>query len=186
MNRRKINDELLQEMLSEGKTYKEIGAAMGVSAAAICKRLQRIQAQTPPESLRALTQKEQHFAMALSRGLTQTQAALAAFDCSSLSSAKSIGSQLANKPEIKMALSELMETHLPQHYRIRKLRNHSDNPDPVISLKALDLSWKLDGSYAPEKHVEIHGDFATISARLEELEAELAALDAAEAAANAN
>jgi hypothetical protein len=41
-----------------------------------------------------------------------------------------------------------MEYHgMGRSYRVQKLKTHVDHRDPNISLKALDQSWKIDGSY---------------------------------------
>jgi len=154
MKKRKIDDTLLLEMLNEGKQQKEIAAWFKVSPAAVCKRIKRLLSPTPESILDKynLTDQQKMFVVEKAKGRSNTEAALESYEASSRKSAKVIGSQLMAEPEIKMALNELMDTYLPQHYRIRKLRSHADNPDPTVSLKALDLSWKLDGSYAPEKH----------------------------------
>jgi predicted transcriptional regulator len=154
--RKKINDTLLLEMLNQGKQQKDIAAYFKVSPVAVCKRLKRL--QSGPEAVLErydLTDQQKSFVVEKAKGKTNTQAALESYEVSSRKSAKAIGSQLMAEPIIRMALDELMETYLPQHYRIRKLRSHTDHADPIVSLKALDLSWKLDGSYAPEKHMEI-------------------------------
>lgn len=152
MKVRKIDDEKLLEMIREGKQGKECAGLFGVSPAAISKRLKRL--QPPPESLAALTPKEQRFCIEMARGKTQTQAAMNSFECGSLQSAKVIGSQLMDKPEIEMAISDLMtEAGLTRRYRIKKLKQHVDHADPLVSLRGLDLSFKLDGSYAPDKHL---------------------------------
>lgn len=142
-------------MFRDGKTQKQIAEHFGVSPVAIHKRLKRI--LPPPESLSALSEKEQKFAIEVSKGKTATQAVVESFDVSSRESAKVIGSQLMKKPEVKMAIDELMSHHgLSKSYRVQKLRSHVDNVDPNVSLKALDQSWKLDGSYAPEKNMTLH------------------------------
>lgn len=143
MNRRRIQDELLQKMLAEGKTYKEIGKAMGVSAAAICKRLKRIQAQTPPESLKALTPKEQSFAIAVASGQSRINAAMSSFDVTTRDSAKAIQKTLMKEPAVKLAIDDLMEFKgIGREFRVEKLRQHMDNPDPIVSLKSLDMAMK--------------------------------------------
>lgn len=157
MMRKKIDDTLLLEMSNQGKQQKEIARIMGVSCPAICKRLKRLLSPTPDSVLEKynLTGQQSQFVIEKAKGKTNTQAALESYEVSSRKSAKVIGSQLMAEPVIQMALNELMDTYLPQHYRIRKLRSHADHTDPMVSLKALDLSWKLDGSYAPEKHMEV-------------------------------
>ncbi|MBI3755394.1 MAG: terminase small subunit [Deltaproteobacteria bacterium] len=162
---RKIDDKKLLEMIKQGKLQKEIAEHFKVSPVAVCKRLKRL--LPPPKSLENLTAKEKKFAIEVSRGKTATQATLASYEVSSMNSAKVMGSQLMNKPEIKMAIEELMEWHgLTRSYRIKKLKEHTENRDPGVSLKALDMSFKLANEY-PQNRQEatIHID---IGARLDE------------------
>lgn len=148
---RKIDDNKLLEMIKQGKLQKEIAEHFKVSPVAVCKRLKRL--LPPPKSLEKLTEKERRFALAVAKGSTATQAALNSFEVSSMNSAKVIGSQLMAKPEVKMAIDELMEHHgLTRSYRIQRIKHHVDHADPNVSLKALDMTFKLDGTYAPEKH----------------------------------
>ena len=152
---RKTDDNVILQMLREGKTQKEIAEHFNVSGAAICKRVKKL-LNKKPESFENLTEKEQRFALAISEGKTQTQAALDSHECSSLDSAKSMGYQLMQKPDIQTAVAEIMqETGLTRRYRVQKLKGHIDHPDPNVSLKGLDQSWKLDGAYT-EKHVHVH------------------------------
>lgn len=143
---RKINDDLLLQMIQEGKQQKEIADFFNVSPAAICKRLKRF--TPPPPSLEVLTDKEKRFAIEKAKGATSTQAAIKSYECSSLQSAKAIGSQLMGKQEIREAIEDLMGFHgLTRSYRVQKLKEHVDNRDPNVSLKAIDLSNKMDASY---------------------------------------
>jgi hypothetical protein len=168
---RKINDKKLMSMVKAGTLQKDIAAHFGVSPAAICKRVKRL--SPAPGSLDCLTEKEQRFAIEKAKGKTQTQAALASYDCSSLDSAKNIGSQLMRKPDIQTAISDLMEYHgLSRSYRIGKLKTHVDSPDGQLSLKALDQTWKLDGSYL-EEEVRAHLSYDLMSMELNQLEVEL-------------
>jgi hypothetical protein len=152
---RKTDDETILKMLKEGKTQKQIAEHFKVSPVAIHKRVKRLLPQ--PKSLEDLTEREQKFVIEKAKGKTATQAVMNSYETSSRKSAKVIGSQLMAKPEIQMAISELMEYHgLTRSYRIRRLKDHVDNRDPDVSLRALDQSWKLDGSYAPEKHLNLN------------------------------
>jgi len=152
---RKTDDMIILQMLNKGKTQKAIAEHFGVSPAAVCKRIKRLLNKTP-KSFENLTKKEQMFALSIASGKTQTQSALDSHECSSLDSAKSIGHQLMQKPDIQMAVSELMqEEGLTRRYRVQKLKTHIDHPDPNVSLKGLDQSWKLDAAYT-EKHVHAH------------------------------
>ena len=124
---------------------------------AVCKRIKRLLPK-PQQVLDKynLTDQQKRFVIEKVRGKTNTQAVLASYEVNSLQSAKVIGSQLMDKLEVKMAIGELMDYHgMGRSYRIGRLKDHIDNQDPVVSLKALDLSWRLDGSYAPEKHINV-------------------------------
>lgn len=157
MNRRKINDALLNEMLQEGKTYKEIGAALGVSAPAICKRVRRIKLMNPPDSFRQLTQKEQKFVMGIVEGKSRTQSVLEAFDCSSRASAKAMQHELSEMPKIQQALTEMGQRFeligKGRGYRAGRIGQHMESNDPVISLKAVEMACKLSDDFPATKNL---------------------------------
>jgi predicted transcriptional regulator len=155
-------------MLKEGRTQKAIAKHFGVSPAAICKRVKKI--LPPPESLQELTEKEQAFAVAISKGMTQTDAAMTAFEVTTRNSAKSLGCNLMAKQDIQIAVRDLMQKHgLTRTYRVQKLKQHVDNRDPNVSLKALDQSWKLEGAYA-EKPEPVKVSYADIVKEVRELD----------------
>ncbi len=165
MQRRKFDDNHLLSLLKAGNNQKEAAKLLGVSQAAITKRLKRL--VPPPESLQKLTPKEQKFAIAVAQGKTKTQACLETFDVNSRDSAKTLGTTRMKKADVREAISDLMDQKgLTQEYRVEKLKGHVDNLDPNISLKALDQSWKLDGSYAPEKHLNLNAGIQTADYRL--------------------
>jgi len=169
---RKTNDEVILRMLQEGKKQKEIAEHFGVSPVAICKRVKRL--LPPPKSLDSLTDKEKKFVSEVARGRTKTEAALKSFDVNSRESAKTIGIELMKKPQVEMAVKDLMEYYgMGRAYRVQKLKGHVDNRDPNISLKALDQSWKLDGGYV-EHHIHHVVDWAELVRREEELDKEFA------------
>jgi predicted transcriptional regulator len=121
--RRKINSEILIQMLEDGHTQKEIAEHFGVSPAAICQRVKRLSAY--PKTLKELTPKEQRFAVSVAEGKSQTQSAIDAYEVSSMASAKSLGSQLMKKPKVNAAISELMEYHgIGRSERIKKLASN--------------------------------------------------------------
>lgn len=154
MRQRKIDDNQLLEMFREGKIQKEIAKYFNCSPVAVSKRLKRL--LPDPLVNHSLTEQQKRFVIEKGKGKSNTQAALAAYECGSLQSAKVIGSQLMSDPEINTAIQELMDSEgLTRRYRVRRLRHHVDNRDPNVSLKGLDMSFKLDGSYAPEKHVSV-------------------------------
>ena len=144
--KRKIDDNELLKMLSEGKKQKEIAEFFKVSPVAVCKRLKRL--LPVPKSLEDLSEKERKFVLEKAKGKTATDAALASYEVSSRESAKVIGSQLMDKEEIKQALEDVMNYHgLTRNYRVRRLKDHTESVDPYISLKALDMSFKLSDEY---------------------------------------
>ena len=169
------NDDTILQMLKDGHTQKEIAEHFGVSPAAICKRVKRL--LPPPESLQDLTEKEQAFAVAISKGMTQTDAAMTAFDVTTRDSAKSLGCTLMTKPDIQVAVGDLMQQQgLTRTYRVRKLKQHVDNHDPNVSLKALDQSWKLEGAYT-EKQVHVTATYADIVQNVKDIDAEIERLE---------
>lgn len=174
MRERKTNDEEILKLLQLGKNQREIASYFNVSPVAIHKRIKRL---TPPPDMphfNQLTDKEKKFVLEKARGKSNIQAVTASHDVSTKESAKSMASQLMAKPEIQMSITELMDhVGIGKGYRIRRLRQIIFSSDLNISLKGLDMSFKLDGSYAPEKHLGII-IYEDVSKRLEEINAELA------------
>jgi DNA-binding Lrp family transcriptional regulator len=149
MRHRKIRDDELLAMYRSGTPQKEIATAMGVSEPAISKRLKRLLPQ-PEDVLNKynLTPQQQRFVVARAKGKTATQAVLESYEVGSMESAKVIGSQLMSRPEIRTVIAELLEIKgYGREYRVQKLGNHMDNADPVVSLKALEMGFKLSNDF---------------------------------------
>jgi transposase len=190
MAQRKVDDNIVLQLLREGKNQREIADHFQVSPVAICKRLKRILPK--PQNLELLTPKEQKFVVAVAEGKSRTKAALESFDCTSRDSAKALQNTLMKKDDVKIAIAELMEIFgMNRPYRINKLKSHVDNADPGISLKALYQSFKLDGLDAPEKNLvniidyravvlEINAADAILKKQLEDLRAKEKAQEAVE------
>jgi hypothetical protein len=141
---RKIDNDLLLDLFKRGVPQKAIAAKLGVTPAAVCKKLKRL--LPIPKSFQRLTDKQKQFVALKPKGLSATKAALESYNCKDVESAKVVGSKLMAKPEIQQSIRELMDTvGLTRRYRLSKLRQHVDNVDPTVSLRALDLSFKLDG-----------------------------------------
>ena len=157
MKERKIDDSLLLEMFKSGKLQREIAEHFKCSPVAVSKRLKRL--LPPPESVLDkydLTPQQKQFVIQKAQGKSNTEAALVSYETGSRESAKVIGSQLMAKPEIQMSITDLMDyCGIDKPYRIRRLKNIIDCRDLNIAHKGLDMSFKLDGSYAAEKH--LHG-----------------------------
>jgi hypothetical protein len=182
MGMKRTNDKEILRMLREGKQQKEIATHFGVTPSYICKRVKLLLPQDEPESLRSLTEKEKRFVLEKAKGKTNTDAVMKSYDVTSRESAKVLGSNLMDKEEIRLAIDELMEqAGMGRKYRVQRLKTCVDHPDPNVTLKALDQSWKLDGSYSPEK-VDVFSQsvhvVAVLEARRKELEEKLARIEA--------
>ncbi len=154
MRERKTNDQEILKLIKEGKNQKQVARHFGVSPVAIHKRLKRLTLPPPPESLQKLTRKEQKFCIEIVQGKTQTQAAMDSYDVTTRGSAKSMAGQLMAKPEIQMSITELMAyCGIDKPYRVRRLKQIIDSTDLGIAHKGLDMSFRLDGSFAAEKHL---------------------------------
>jgi hypothetical protein len=141
-------------MVKQHKQQKEMAAFFGCSDAAISKRLKRL--IIPPESFEVLTDKEKKFVISKLSGKTNTAAAMDAYECTSLDSAKNLGSHLMQSQKIMDVIAEMSKQGLTVPYRIGKLKTLIDHIDPNIIHKGLDMSFKLDGSYAPEKSLNLN------------------------------
>lgn len=51
---------------------------------------------------------------------------------------------------------ELMAKYLPEDYVAQKHRSFLDDDNKQVAVKALDLSYKLRGAYAPVKHLNLN------------------------------
>ncbi len=161
MRQRKVDDNLVLQLFQEGKNQKQIAEHFNVSPVAIHKRLKRILPK--PQSLEKLTPKEQKFVIGVAEGKSRTQAVMESFDVTSRASAKAMQNALMQKDDVRIAIAELMQIYgLTRGYRINKLKSHIDHVDPGVSLKGLDMSFKLDGLYAPEKHVNMDISYAEL------------------------
>ena len=101
---RKVDDNIVLQLLREGKNQRQIAEYFQVSPVAICKRLKKILPK--PKSLDNLTPKEQKFAIAVAEGKSRTQAALDSFDVSSRASAKAMQIALMEKDDVRLAIAE--------------------------------------------------------------------------------
>lgn len=160
MGKRIINDDELMALYEQHLPQKEIALRLGVSPVSICKKLQKLlpQPETILDGIQEkydLTDKELSFCLEKSKGgVSHMNAVLKSrYEATSPQSAKALGGgELMARPEIKQTIEELLNYHgLTKSYRIGKLKEHVNNRDGNLSLKALSESWKLDGSYAQDK-----------------------------------
>ena len=167
---RKTNDAEIIEMLDAGKSQKEIAEHFGVSPPAICYRVKKIRPPELPPALTGLTEKEQKFVVARAEGKTLTQAALDSFECSTMDSAKNLGSRLAKRDDIQVAVSILLEEEgIGRRHRIRALKRHIDNlHDTQASLKGIDIANRMENLYV-EKHVVLTPSWTDLCQDLDEV-----------------
>ena len=150
---RKVNYVELKELLDSGKSQADCSRHFLVSKTAISKAVRRLRALELPDSFKKLTDKKKAYVLNRIEGKSKTASAIEAFDCSTLDSAKALGHTLSKDPDIEVAMSDLMaQEAIPKRRRIQKLRELIESPDLTAVSKGLDMSWKLDGSYVPEKH----------------------------------
>lgn len=151
---RKINDKLLLEKHHAGASGLELADLFQCSPAAISKRLKRLTG--PPSALDSLTPKERAFCKQVASGLAPTAAIMNSHDVTSRDSGKTLAKRLMDSPEIQAGIAELMDRHgLTRDYRVGKLKEHCDNPDPGTSLKALDMSFKLADDFPAARSVSV-------------------------------
>ena len=148
---RKIDDELLLNLLKVGKSQKACSEHFHVSEAAISKRVKRL---CPPPSLERLTDRERRFAIEVANGASATQAALKTCDVTSRESAKVTGNNLLKKPDVRLGINELMDHFgMSRSYRINKLKDFVENADPSIGVRSLDMAFKLANDYPANKNI---------------------------------
>ena len=182
---RKIIDTELIELLDQGMTQKETAQHFNCSEPAISKRLSKLR-QRVPQTFEKLTDKQKNFALALTSGRTKTESAALSYDTSTIDSARTIGKRLSADSDIQTAVSEILQRNgLTKQYRVNRLRELVDSLDPSIVLRALEITFKLDGSYSPETHnvnVRTYKEIVQSQQTLEEAQAKaLARKEALEA-----
>ena len=160
---RKIIDTELLKLLDEGKSQREIAKHFLCSEPAISKRLQKLRQQIPT-SIQKLTDKQKNFAIALATGESKTKAAALAYNVSTVDSARTIGKRLSADSDIQKTVAEILQgIGLTKTYRVNRLRELVDSIDQGVALRALEMTFKLDGSYSPEAlNVKITTDIEDI------------------------
>ncbi len=153
MGKRITNDAEILQLRREGKTSKEIAEYFGVSKQAINKRLQKL---NPRPSLDHLTEKQRGFVQEVVKGNSHIDAAMTSHDVASRKDAATLGLALLNNPKITKSIEALLDyVGLTKEYRVRKLKQHVDSLDGNISLRGLDMAFKLDNSYPPTRNINV-------------------------------
>jgi hypothetical protein len=150
---RMIDTKELVTMIEAGKSQKECAEYFAVSPAAICKCLKRIQAITLPESVKRLTGKQQAFVLAKAHGMTNVEAVRKSYDVTTAESAKAMGTQLMQDPDIQAAIHDLMhQTGIGRRRRIERLRDMIESNDLSVVGRGLDMANKMTGEYVQEQN----------------------------------
>ena len=166
---KKINYDELQHMLKSGRSQADCARHFQVSEAAICKAVKRMRATEIPASMEKLTEKERAFVLNLAEGKSKTESALVAYDCTSRETAKVLGCRMAKDPDVAAALTDIMSQEgISRRRRIQRLRDLIESADLSAVSKGLDMSWKLDGSYAPMQ-LDVQGQIASVHALVAEI-----------------
>ena len=148
----RINIDELQELLKGGRSQADCSRHFDVSEAAISKAVKRLKAAEIPASMEALTEKQRVFVLNLAEGKNATEAALAAYECASRDVAKTLGCRMQKDPDVTLALTDLMaQEAIPRRRRIQRLRDLIESKDLSAVSRGLEMSWMLEGAYAPER-----------------------------------
>jgi transposase-like protein len=168
---RKTNDEEIQRMYStEGQTKRAIAKHFGVSEQYIGKRLKQLEAFRLPDSFQRLTVKQKKYALARAEGKSKIDSAMEAYDTKDKNSAKALGYTLSKDPDVDVAIQDLLaQEGIPRRRRIQRLRDMIESQDLSIVGKGIELSCKLTGDFAPEKHLNLNIDHSVITARLADI-----------------
>lgn len=150
----KLNYDELQSRLQSGQSQADCARYFQVSEAAISKAVKRLKSEEIPASMERLGTKARAFVLNLAEGKNATEAALKAYDCKNRDVARTIGCRMAKDEDIELALADLMaQEAIPRRRRIQRLADLIESKDLSAASRGLDMSFKLDGGYAPEKHL---------------------------------
>lgn len=161
---RKIDDKLLLQKHAEGLTGLQLSELFDCSPAAISKRLKRL-VPRQPAAIDALTPKQAAVVKRLAAGYSGTDAVSQCYDTTSRASSREIARRLLASPEVQLALEEEMaRAGLDRRYRVTKLAEHCDHPDPSVALKALDMSFRLADDFPAikSKSLVVHADVSPV------------------------
>jgi predicted transcriptional regulator len=146
MTLKKIDNHILEQMLKDGKSQREIARFFDCSDAAVSKILKRWQVAEPPASFKKLTEKQQKFVVAKLKGKSNTSSAMESYDCGSLGSARQLGQRLNNDPDIQTAYHALLyQVGIGKRRRAERLRDIVEAKDLTVSARGIELAAKLCG-----------------------------------------
>lgn len=151
MPRKTVDAQQVWQLYQDDVSQREISNRMGCSEAYISKLIKKLKKRNAPmpESFEFLPEKVQRFVLAKAEGKTNTDAAMASYDCSTRDSAKTIGTRLIGQPEVRQAIVDIMNDEgIDRRYLVKRLGKHIDSDEPNISLKGVEMGLKLHGELA--------------------------------------
>lgn len=113
-----------------------------------------------PTKIRRLSHKQKGFVKAIAKGKTGVQAALENYD-TDYNTARAIASENLTKPSIIKALHEYLPDELLTQVHLEGLQavNQWENPDYATRHRYLDSAYKLKGSYAAERSINLQVNY---------------------------
>lgn len=125
--------------------------------------------ETPKKKTRRLTKKQLGFTKDFIETGNGTEAALRNYDVEDENTAAVIASQNLRKPAIAEAIAEALPDDLLAQRHLELLNKRevirtpqgdmvTDQPDTQAVKAALDMAYKIKGTYAPEKRLTGHFD----------------------------
>jgi hypothetical protein len=133
-----------------------------------------------PESMKLLSEEDKRFVFAKVEMKYGADAAEAVYQVQNRNSAKALACMKMKDPLIRASVVELMDMRgLTKDDRIQQLKKLVFSKDGNISLRALDQTWRLDGSFQPlQVDFNVNYDPVGQRQRLAELRQMLAAAEA--------
>ena len=132
---------------------KDAAELLGISAPGLHKKVAKYKRQLPPESLLAIASPAKRiFIEAKSQGMSTKQSARLAYPDAEDSSLPVMASRIMAEPLAQVAMADLMARNgIGRDHRVSILAKIVNSPDLNLAIKALDQSFKLDSSYAPDR-----------------------------------
>ena len=105
-----------------------------------------------------LTRKEKNFVKEYVKTGNGVQSALKSYDTESYKTASTIADANLDKPRVILAIAERLPDDLleEKHLALLNKRDATGEIDAMAVSKGLDMAYKVKGSYAPDKNININ------------------------------
>lgn len=134
--------------------------------------------KTKPTKLKPLTLKQKKFVEVTAKTLNATEGARQAYNLggkggtSNETTVRTIASENLTKPNIAEAIETLLKEDKTSVEMIHK-RNMAQNNSIPASNQAVEMYYKLNGSYAPERSVNLNINLDNVDEHIKDLTNEL-------------